>query len=189
MYINRALLKGGYSSFSLSILEYCSVDNLIEREQYYLDILKPDYNICTQAGSTLGKLHSTEAKDKISSTKKGTFEGEANSFYGKTHLEESRRKMVEAKLGRTLTELAKEKISAAQQGKKFSEDHKSNLSQAQPNRKNILVVDLDTGVETIYGSIAEAERSLGFPKDSIRANLRAKNKSPYKGRYSIKVIE
>lgn len=151
--------------------------------------MNPHYNICTNAGSTLGKLHSSEAKDKISSTKKGTFTGEANSFFGKTHLEESRIKMVEAKLGRTLTELAKEKISAAQQGKKFTEEHKSNLSHAQPNRKNILVFDLETGVETIYGSIAEAERSMGFPKDSIRASLRAKNKSPYKGRYNIKVIE
>lgn len=101
MHINRALLKRkarGYSSFSLSILEYCSVEDLIQREQHYLDVLNPHYNICTTAGSTLGKLHSPEAKDKISRTKKGTYEGEANSFFGKTHLDESRRKMVEAKL-------------------------------------------------------------------------------------------
>jgi group I intron endonuclease len=171
------------------VLEYCSVDKLIQREQYYLDILNPHYNICSNAGSTLGKLHSAEAKDKISSTKKGTGLGEANSFFGKTHLEESRKKMVEAKLGRTLSELAIEKISAASLGRKFTEEHKSRLSDAQPNRKNISVFDLETGIEIIYGSIAEAERSMEFPKDSIRANLRAKNKSPYKGRYNIKVIE
>jgi len=169
-------------------LEYCSVDNLIQREQYYLDTLKPEYNICTTAGSTLGKLHSLEAKDKISITKKGTNLAEANSFFGQTHSEESRERMAEAKLGRTLSDLTIEKLRAAQLGKKFTEEHKSNLSTAQPYRKDISVLDLNTGIETIYSSIAKAERSMGFPKDSIRANLRSKNKSPYKNRYEIKVV-
>lgn len=34
MYISRALLKDGYSSFSLYILEYCDEKYLIQREQY-----------------------------------------------------------------------------------------------------------------------------------------------------------
>lgn len=189
MHINRALLKWGYSSFSLSVLEYCSIDVLIQREQYYLDLLKPDYNICITAGSTLGKLHSLVTKDKISKTKKGTYSGEENSFFGETHSMESRKRMVEAKLGKTLYELTKEKIRESQVGKKFTEEHKSNLSLAQSNRKNISVIDSQTGIETVYGSIGEAERSMGFPKDSIRANLRSKNKSLYKGRYDIKIIE
>jgi len=94
MYICRALLKHGYSSFGLSILEYCSVENLIQREQYYIDTLEPEYNICKTAGSTLGKTHSEEAKGRISSTKKGTNQGKNNSFFGKFHTEESRKKNV-----------------------------------------------------------------------------------------------
>jgi group I intron endonuclease len=43
--IYRALLKYGYSNFSLDILEYCEKDVLIEREQYYIDLIKPEYNI------------------------------------------------------------------------------------------------------------------------------------------------
>lgn len=43
--IYRALLKYGYSNFSLDILEYCEPNVLISREQYYIDILKPKYNI------------------------------------------------------------------------------------------------------------------------------------------------
>ena len=39
--IDRALLKSGYSSFTLEILEYCDTDNLLKREQYYLHNLKP----------------------------------------------------------------------------------------------------------------------------------------------------
>jgi group I intron endonuclease len=43
--IYRALLKYGYSNFSLDILEYCEPSILIKREQYYIDLLKPEYNI------------------------------------------------------------------------------------------------------------------------------------------------
>jgi group I intron endonuclease len=43
--IYRALLKYGYSNFSLHTLEYCEKDVLIEREQYYMDLIKPEYNI------------------------------------------------------------------------------------------------------------------------------------------------
>jgi group I intron endonuclease len=187
--INRALLKWGNSSFSLTILEYCSIESLIQREQYYIDNLEPDYNICLTAGSTLGKLHSEKAKEKIRNSKKGTYGGEANSFFGETHTEESRKKMVEAKIGKTLSELVKEKISETKRGQKFTEEHKANLSTAQPNRKNVSVLDLETGIETTYVSISEAERSMGFSKGSIRATLRSKNRAPYKGRYNIKVIE
>jgi len=43
--IYRALSKYGYSNFSLNILEYCEPSLLISREQYYIDLLKPEYNI------------------------------------------------------------------------------------------------------------------------------------------------
>jgi len=43
--IYKALLKNGYSNFTLEILEYCDSEDLIKREQYYLELLKPEYNI------------------------------------------------------------------------------------------------------------------------------------------------
>lgn len=43
--IYSAFLKYGYSNFSLDILEYCKPDELISREQYYIDVLKLEYNI------------------------------------------------------------------------------------------------------------------------------------------------
>lgn len=42
--IYRALLDNGYGEFNLEILEYCDKNILIEREQYYIDMLKPEYN-------------------------------------------------------------------------------------------------------------------------------------------------
>lgn len=55
--IHKALLKYGYSAFKLDILEYCKPENLINREQYYLDLFKPNLNILTIAGSKLGSEH------------------------------------------------------------------------------------------------------------------------------------
>jgi group I intron endonuclease len=66
MPICSALLKYGYSSFKVYILEYCEKENLIQREQYYFDRLNPNYNICKTAGSTLGRKHSEETKEKLS---------------------------------------------------------------------------------------------------------------------------
>ena len=65
-YINNAILKEGHSAFILYILEYCSKEILLQREQHYFYLLKPSYNICPIAGSTLGLLHNEETKNKIS---------------------------------------------------------------------------------------------------------------------------
>lgn len=63
--MERALLKYGFSNFSLEILEYCNLEDLLKREQYYLDTLKPEYNIVEIAGSTLGYKHSEESLKKM----------------------------------------------------------------------------------------------------------------------------
>lgn len=39
--ICKSLVKYGYSSFSFEILEYCNKDEVLVREQYYLDLLNP----------------------------------------------------------------------------------------------------------------------------------------------------
>lgn len=61
---------------------------MIFREQYYIDLLKPEYNICLIAGSTLGKKHSESTKEKISKSIKG----KNHPFYGKHHTYETRKK-------------------------------------------------------------------------------------------------
>ena len=65
MAINKALLKYGYSQFSLSILEYCEVDELMIKEKYSLNLLSPKYNILKELGSSSrgsGWKHSKETK-------------------------------------------------------------------------------------------------------------------------------
>ena len=72
--INRALIKYGYSNFSLTILEYCDKSDLDVREQHYFDTLNPKYNIQKVAGgSSRGLILSEETKDKISKALKGVY--------------------------------------------------------------------------------------------------------------------
>jgi group I intron endonuclease len=63
--ICRALLKYGYSQFNLDILEYCDSIQLIKREQYYIYKIKPELNILTIAGSSLGFKHSEVTKELL----------------------------------------------------------------------------------------------------------------------------
>jgi group I intron endonuclease len=67
MLICLALLKYNIENFSLGILEYCSRDDVIKREQHYLDIYKPKYNILKIAGSSLGYKHTEGSLSKLRS--------------------------------------------------------------------------------------------------------------------------
>ena len=53
-YLQNSWNKHNEESFSFEIIEFCNKENCIEREQYYIDTLNPQYNICKIAGNTLG---------------------------------------------------------------------------------------------------------------------------------------
>nr|YP_009750553.1 GIY-YIG endonuclease [Tolypocladium cylindrosporum]QIJ60558.1 GIY-YIG endonuclease [Tolypocladium cylindrosporum] len=73
--IYRALLKYGHSNFKLEILEHCNEKSVINREQYYLDNIKPEYNILKIAGSNLGFKHSLDTLLKFKNRKLGIITG------------------------------------------------------------------------------------------------------------------
>ena len=72
MYIYKAILKHGHSNFSVEILEYCDPADLLKREQYYIDLLKPEYNILKTAGSRLSVNHTetSNLKNRLSQSKR-----------------------------------------------------------------------------------------------------------------------
>jgi len=74
-----------------SILEFCPVDKLIEQEQYYIDTLHPEFNICPIAGSSLGVKHTEESKQKNRESRK--------TFYQTDAGKEKRQKMSKAMTG------------------------------------------------------------------------------------------
>jgi group I intron endonuclease len=100
MRICTALLKYGYSNFSLEILEYCEVSELLIREGYYQQKLNPEYNTAKEPGAPmLGRTHSDESRQKISDTAKkidhsGRFQpGENNLNFGIKLSDETRAKI------------------------------------------------------------------------------------------------
>jgi hypothetical protein len=62
--ISTALLRYGYSKFDLYILEYCDVQILSEREQFFIDSLNPVYNIHKKVRSRLGVKYLIAASKK-----------------------------------------------------------------------------------------------------------------------------
>jgi group I intron endonuclease len=45
MLIYKAISKHGLSNFEFEILEYCGSDNIEVREQAFIDLIKPEYNL------------------------------------------------------------------------------------------------------------------------------------------------
>lgn len=50
MTICKALLKHGHYQFSFTMLEYSDANNRIEKENYYINLLEPKYNVLKIAG-------------------------------------------------------------------------------------------------------------------------------------------
>ena len=71
------------------MLEECSIDMLLEREQFWSDKIENKYNTRKNVCSNIGVEHSKEIKNAMSSSRMGA----NNPFYGKKHSEESKNKL------------------------------------------------------------------------------------------------
>ena len=158
--ICNALFSKGYSKFTLEILEYCEPSDVVSREQFYLDLFKPEYNILRIAGSSAGYKHSEETKLAISLKNKG----KNHPLFGKKHSEEYKAKMSEALKGENHPMFGK-----------TGEKHHSSLK--------IVVSDLELNTTTTFGSICEAARALNISQSRISMYFKNNQIKPYKGRY------
>jgi group I intron endonuclease len=160
-YLQRAWNKYGEACFEFSIIEVCEPSTLIVREQYHINVLKPEYNIAPIAGSVLGLRHTEETRRKISLANKGrpsprlgikttveAVEKMRNALKtpeiqrklsmwqkGKPKSIEHRAKLAEANKGKKHSPETIAKMSAAQTGKKASEETRKKLSIARRSRK------------------------------------------------------
>ena len=154
--LQNAWNKYGQSIFEFSLIELVLDKSfLIEREQYWIDILrsaiKPNYNICPIAGSTLGvklnnetkykmsiahigKKQSPEAIEKTASAHRGkkrsieTCTKISESIKGRKMHENTRLALLLSTKGRKQTNHEKEKRSKIMTGRKFSIEHRTKIS-------------------------------------------------------------
>lgn len=148
--IYKALLKYGYSAFRLEIWEYCSAEVLLQREQFYFEMLSPDYNILKVAGSPLGYRHSEAAKKLISISSKN----------------------------RKVPESARELKREALLGKTFAEERVEKMRISNTFRKSVVVTNRETGETLEFSSLTEAGKYLGMSRVTVSKYLL--NNIPYK---------
>ena len=132
VYLQSAWKKYGEDFFEFIVLEnILDKNDLIKKEQYYIDILRPAYNMCPTAGSRLGTKHSEEVKDKMKKSQK-------KRFFKKTLSEEHKRKISQTlsiiKKGKRLPESVLLRAREVRKGICLSLQHRRKISQSHRNR-------------------------------------------------------
>lgn len=160
---NRYLLsswrKYGPSAFAFEVIENCEKSSLIEREQFWMDLENPEYNLSPTAGSCLGVRHSDEVRRKRSERNKGNKFSAGRKMTKKNkdaiirsnmarrgipRDPEAVRKTAEAHRGMKRSEETRRRISIAKTGKKMpprSQECRDKLSVAlrgRPKPKHVL---------------------------------------------------
>lgn len=157
-------MKYGHSGFSLDILEYCGEGVVIEKEQYYMDLLNPEYNILKTAGSTKDYKHTEETLAKFRAR-----------LYSAEHMA-----------------MLKENQSKFNSEEQRAESRERMLEINKRKGIRVEVIDLDTNITTTYDSIRKAAESIGCAKNAIICYEKQQQKTgvvnKLKGRYVIKVI-
>lgn len=132
-HLQRAFDKYGENAFAFSVLQ--AVEDrgqLIAREQHFIDIVQPEYNIAPVAGSALGRPCSPETRRKLSEA----LSGERHPNYGRAFSEAHCRNLAEAQKGRPCTAEMRKKISDSLKGQAFSEERRAKISEALRGERN-----------------------------------------------------
>nr|YP_008964996.1 GIY-YIG intron encoded protein [Annulohypoxylon stygium]AHB33555.1 GIY-YIG intron encoded protein [Annulohypoxylon stygium] len=191
--IYRALLKNGYSNFRLEILEYNEKAKILEREQYYLDRLKPTYNICKVAGSSLGRVTNRSTRLKLKYVWMVRLFKEKNHNSLSEHIEFSEfiinwfgKKVKKLELITNKLQRAFEKITENKTPLNRSYEVRMKILSSSATATPVWVTDLDNGVTTSYPSARNAALALNSSNSTIMNKLKGINNKIYKGKYLIK---
>ena len=172
--LHNALLKYGFSNLNLDIIEYCGKQDVIKREQYYFNILKPEYNILQIAGSSLGFKHKESTLEYFKNNRKLSLQ--------------AKHKLSLAASSRILTDLEKRKLSEVRKGIKLSDLTKNKISLSITSLIGVPVsiLDTETDLEKLYSSLTEAATELGISRTAIKKACVTGN--ILKKRYYVKIV-
>ena len=167
MPIYRAILKYGYSNFILEILEYCDKNETLIREQYYIDNLKPEYNIYSKANSSAGYKHSQDTLDKFKLRIVSNKTQANSSKLTPNHvLSEEAKKMFLARAGTIQSDIKHVKLSAITKG------------------IAVIITNIKTSKTKEYLTLTDAALALDVSRTTIKNNL--KSGKILKDKYTIK---
>lgn len=123
-HLQNSYNKYGKENFVFEIIEKCIIEDLIIKEQYYLDTFNPIFNKRKIAESNLGFKQSEEAKSKIS---------EANKKWIRTI--EYKQNLSIIKKGKPRPKWITDKLKEINTGKQFSQEHKNKLKDSYSKRE------------------------------------------------------
>lgn len=128
----------GRDAFSFDVLEGGSDQDvfeevfgsgfLISREQYYIDALKPAYNLSPTAGRSNGYRHTPETRARMSQAQRNR--APVSEETRRKRADNQRRKMSDP----TYKAMIAAKVSASQKGRKMSPEHRASVKAAAMKR-------------------------------------------------------
>lgn len=180
--LQRAWFKYGEENFRFELLEETSVEQLAEREQFWLDSTKPFYNILKQARSTRGYKHTRETLERMSLMQRNRSPQHkqklAEAKRGSIHTEESRRKMGLANKGRAASVSTRKKMSASRKGRTVVLQEQRNKI-ADALAKHYVFISPE-GVRCSFKNLSAFCRERGLSQGVMSAVARGK-RSHHKG--------
>ncbi|MFA6056284.1 MAG: GIY-YIG nuclease family protein [Thermodesulfovibrionales bacterium] len=159
-HLQNAYLKYGKNAFRFSIVEVVDKpEDVISREDYYIKLLKPEYNICPNASSCLGRISSEEHKKNMSISQKG-----------RVFSPEHRKKLSIAHMGKKLSEERREKLLNSLYGNMHTLGYKHSAETIKKLRERRLSEETKAKISmTLIGN----QRSMGYKhSEETRAKMR-----------------
>ncbi len=164
-HLQRAVNRDGLDNFTFEVLEGCTRETLVQREQYFIDTLKPAYNIRLVANSNVGLEFTVEHRLNLSKALKG-----------KQRTQEQKDHQRRVKIGKTHTASTKAKVS------KIVNELKGNRVGDKIDREGILkLIDvLNTNTTTKPLKTLCRENSINY-----RSALRFMHNQTWKELFSL----
>lgn len=182
--LEKAFHKYGIKNFSFEVLEKCEIDKLDEREIFYIDTLKPEYNMNLGGSGNTGYVVTDETKKILhelgckqwnsydEETKKNIIRNQLTGPRKGSHRSEETKKILSEKTkayfekNNGMSQEQKEKISNALKNKK-----RPNLKKYKP-----VVAIYDNGMKFYFTSIKYAAIILDIDRSEIGHCLRGDRK-------------
>lgn len=185
-HLQKHFYKYDNGTLSFNLLEVCPVENLIEREQFYLNKFNPfrnnGFNTSEIAGTNRGFKNTEEAKLRMSVIRKAKCikmsdefkEARRLTWLGRKHTPEAIENMKRAQANKKYGEDARKNMSLAHVGKRHTEEQKKKISEGNkgkgPSTIGTIVLNTETGI--YYLNVKDAANSINMGHTTLHRKLK-----------------